>query len=215
MGPLSPHGDSRSAPTFPTRDPHPPWPFTNGQGELADEPRLRMLVAEALGVNPEQLTAEVSLTDDLAADSLDLLELALLVEAEFGVSLPRRRLERMRSYGDLIEAVAAALGGRRRPPLPRPKPAFVRTRVVPAAASRGAFERAGELTPYAVENIAEDVVRAGRGARLEVTVPASTDDAGAAAILEQLSWLAERDVKVSLRRDPRWVPATRASVRAA
>ena len=142
-------------------------------------------------------------------------ELALLVEAEFGVSLPRRRFERMRSYGDLIEALAAALRSRRRPPLPRPRPAFVRTRVVAAAVSRGAFERAGELTPYAVENIAEDVVRAGRGARLEVTVPASTDDAAVAAILEQLSGLADRDVKVNLRRDPHWIPAARASVRAA
>jgi hypothetical protein len=143
-------------------------------------------------------------------------ELALLVEAEFGFSLPRRRFELMRSYGDLIEAVAAALGSRRGPaPIACTRPAFVRTRVVPAAASRGAFERAGELTPYAVENIAKDVVLAGRGARLEVTVPAGTNDAGAAAIFEQLSALADRGVKVSLRRDPHWIPAARASVRAA
>ena len=38
------------------------------------EPRVRRVVAEHLGVNPEELTRDVSLTDDLAADSLDLLE---------------------------------------------------------------------------------------------------------------------------------------------
>ena len=41
------------------------------------EPRVRRVVAEQLGVNVEELTPEVSLTDDLAADSLDLLELTL------------------------------------------------------------------------------------------------------------------------------------------
>src|SRR5437870_6798472 len=40
------------------------------------EPRIRRLVAEYLGVSAEVLTPEVSLTDDLAADSLDLVECA-------------------------------------------------------------------------------------------------------------------------------------------
>jgi len=41
--------------------------------ELRVEPRLRRVVADNLGVALEDLTPEVSLTDDLAADSLDLL----------------------------------------------------------------------------------------------------------------------------------------------
>jgi hypothetical protein len=43
------------------------------------EPRVRRVVADNLGVTLD-LTAEVSLTDDLAADSLDVLELALVLE---------------------------------------------------------------------------------------------------------------------------------------
>ncbi len=52
------------------------------------EPRVRRLVAHCLGVGVGQLAPEVSLTDDLAADSLDLVELAITLEAEFGIVVP-------------------------------------------------------------------------------------------------------------------------------
>src|SRR5882724_10343192 len=61
------------------------------------EPRVRRVVAEQLGVNIEELTPDVSLTDDLAADSLDLLELTLALETEFGVVVSESALERVRS----------------------------------------------------------------------------------------------------------------------
>src|SRR3989449_479577 len=72
------------------------------------EPRLRGVVAERLGVGPEELRPDVSLTDDLAADSLDLIDLGLALEAECGVVLRRRALESVRTYGDLLAAVAGA-----------------------------------------------------------------------------------------------------------
>src|SRR2546429_1363975 len=56
------------------------------------EPRLRGVVAERLGVGPEDLQPDVSLTDDLAADSLDLIDVGLALEAECGVVLRRRAL---------------------------------------------------------------------------------------------------------------------------
>ena len=68
------------------------------------EPRLRCLVADNLGVGVEELAPEVSLTDDLAADSLGLLNVALALEAEFGIVVPDRMLERVRTYGDLVHA---------------------------------------------------------------------------------------------------------------
>ena len=73
------------------------------------EPRVRRVVAEQLGVNVEELTPEVSLTDDLAADSLDLLELTLALEAEFGIVVSESALERVRTYGDLRATVHALL----------------------------------------------------------------------------------------------------------
>src|SRR5437762_2295625 len=123
----SPHG-----PPAPRRLPVPRggpemWPavFSNDI-----EPRARGIVAERLGVGPEELRPDVSLADELAVDSLDLIDLALALEAEWGVVLRRRALESVRTYGDLLAAVAAAprRGARRA----RVSPIFARARVVPA-----------------------------------------------------------------------------------
>src|ERR1041384_4169484 len=63
--------------------------------------QLRPIVADALGVAADELTADVLLVDDLAADSLDLLELVLAAETEFDVTIPERALVDVRTYGDL------------------------------------------------------------------------------------------------------------------
>src|SRR2546422_7286863 len=69
--------------------------------ELFVERSCRRLVADHLGVGVEQLVAGVSLREDLAADSLDLVELAMALEAKFGIVVPERLLDRVRTYGDL------------------------------------------------------------------------------------------------------------------
>ncbi len=81
----------------------------------AVQSRVQELVAEQLGVDVETVVPRVSLTDDLAADSLDLLELALVLESQFAIALPRPAVEQVRSIGDLVDAVMASLDGRERP----------------------------------------------------------------------------------------------------
>ncbi len=173
------------------------------------EPRVRRVVAEQLGVNVEELTPEVSLTDDLAADSLDLLELTLALEAEFGIVVSESAIERVRTYGDLRATVHALLHRRHE--------AGVRAGVTPlegwarVVSSRGEaggeIQRAGLLTPYTAETIAEDALRAGRGARLEVAVPPDVSDAGLAALQDEFAWLGARGVQVSVRRDQHLGPS--------
>ena len=68
------------------------------------EARVRRVVADSLGVEAHDLVSSVSLADDLAADSLDLVELALDLEAELGVAIPERTLDDVRTFGDLVEA---------------------------------------------------------------------------------------------------------------
>jgi len=75
--------------------------------EASLEPRLRGIVADLLGVGPEQLAPHVSLTDDLAADSLDLVEIALAIETELRIEIPQRAIEKVRTYGDLVQAALA------------------------------------------------------------------------------------------------------------
>jgi len=167
------------------------------------EPRIRRLVADYLGVSADELTPEVSLTDDLAADSLDLVELALALEGEFGIEVPERAIDEVRTYGDLVEtAVALTRGQRARETSGAGAPPLVWSRVVPAGmAATSGLQRADELTPYSAEEIADDALRAGRGARLEVTVPAATSDAGVAWVQDQFAWLGKRGVNVSVHRD--------------
>src|SRR5438093_13433166 len=69
------------------------------------EARVQKVVAAQLGVGTEELTPDVSLSDDLAADSLDLVELGFAFAAELGLNLPERLLPRIRTYGDLLHAI--------------------------------------------------------------------------------------------------------------
>lgn len=81
-------------------------------------------------------------------------------------------------------------------------PSFVRTRVTaPPGGSAGMLERVTWLTPYAAEEIAQEASRAGPGARLEVTVPATTSDDGVAAVESLFGWLREKHVSVVIDRD--------------
>jgi acyl carrier protein len=168
------------------------------------EPHVRRLVAERLGVGVEELVSDVSLRDDLAADSLDLVELAMALEGEFAIVVPERVLEEVRTYGDLVHTTSLLIRARCEAEARGAEPPErVWMRIVPAGdGSSGTLERTGWLTPYTAETIAEDAVAAGRGARLEVTVAASAT-AGFARVQRQFAPLAARGVQVTVRRDDR------------
>ena len=62
---------------------------------------LQALAAEILGIDPDRVQLDVSFQRDLAADSLDLVELIAAVEDKYDVELPEDELEDMKSVGDL------------------------------------------------------------------------------------------------------------------
>ena len=68
---------------------------------------LQELAAEILGVEPEQVQLNVSFQRDLAADSLDLVELIAAVEDKYDVELPEEQLEQMKNVGDLWQFLEA------------------------------------------------------------------------------------------------------------
>ncbi|MCI5934151.1 MAG: acyl carrier protein [Lachnospiraceae bacterium] len=67
--------------------------------------KMRELIVEGLGVDAEKVTAEASFKDDLGADSLDLFELVMSFEEEFGVSIPSEELEKMNTVGDVMNYI--------------------------------------------------------------------------------------------------------------
>ena len=69
------------------------------------ELRVRFIVAQQLGVDEAQLAFETSLVEDLAADSLDLVELALTLETEFGIVVGPSSFDAVRTYGDLAATI--------------------------------------------------------------------------------------------------------------
>jgi acyl carrier protein len=168
------------------------------------ESRVRRVVSDHLGVRPEELASDVLLVDTLAADSLDLVELGLALETEFDIAIPDPVLDGVRSYGDLVDAVYTLV--RKRPQVAAnaraaAPPAQVWARVVRAQAGTSDLQRTGWLTPYTAEEIVEDALRAGRGARLELSVSTTVNDAGLSQLQARFAWLADRGVQVDIRRD--------------
>ena len=66
-----------------------------------DFKELQDLAGEILGIEPDQVQLDKSFAKDLAADSLDLVELIAAVEDKYDVELPEDELERMKVIGDL------------------------------------------------------------------------------------------------------------------
>jgi acyl carrier protein len=91
----------------------------SGRTYRAVEPHVGQLVAHHLGVGLEELDRGTSLRQDLAVDSLDLMELALEIESRFGIDMPDRLLARVHSYGDLVDATVRLIKQRRAVASPR------------------------------------------------------------------------------------------------
>jgi acyl carrier protein len=67
------------------------------------EARVREIIINELGVEPEKVTDDASFVEDLGADSLDTVELVMAFEEEFGVDIPDEDAEQMRTVGDAIK----------------------------------------------------------------------------------------------------------------
>ncbi len=66
------------------------------------EARVREIIVNELGVEPDKVTDNASFVEDLGADSLDTVELVMAFEEEFGVDIPDEDAEQMRTVGDAI-----------------------------------------------------------------------------------------------------------------
>jgi acyl carrier protein len=71
--------------------------------ETAD--RVKKIVVEHLGVDSEKVTEEASFIDDLGADSLDIVELVMAFEEEFGVEIPDDAAEKITTVKDAIDYI--------------------------------------------------------------------------------------------------------------
>ena len=76
--------------------------------ETAD--RVKKIVVEHLGVEGDKVTEDASFIDDLGADSLDIVELVMAFEEEFGVEIPDDAAEKITTVRDAIEYIDSNKG---------------------------------------------------------------------------------------------------------
>jgi acyl carrier protein len=67
--------------------------------------RVKDIVVEQLGVNPDEVTEGASFIDDLGADSLDTVELVMALEEEFDAEIPDEDAENIKTVGDAIKYI--------------------------------------------------------------------------------------------------------------
>lgn len=70
--------------------------------ELPVDERVRELICEQLSVSPDEVTSEATFVGDLSADSLDMVELMMALEEQFGIDISEDQAERIQTVGDAV-----------------------------------------------------------------------------------------------------------------
>ena len=69
--------------------------------------KVKEIINDTLSCGEDIITMDAVLIDDLGADSLDLFELVMSMEEEFGVEIPSEDLEKIATVGDVIDYLKA------------------------------------------------------------------------------------------------------------
>jgi acyl carrier protein len=73
--------------------------------EKTIEQRVKEIIVEQLGVKADQVTPEAKFIEDLGADSLDIVELIMALEEEFGYEIPDEEAEKLLNVGDVTKYI--------------------------------------------------------------------------------------------------------------
>lgn len=74
------------------------------------EAKVKEIITDKLGVEESQITPEASFTNDLGADSLDIVELVMGFESEFNISIPDEDAEKIGTVGDAVSYLKEKVG---------------------------------------------------------------------------------------------------------
>jgi len=69
------------------------------------EGKVKSIIVEQLGVDDDEVTLDASFTDDLGADSLDIVELVMAFEEEFGIEIPDEEAENIATVRQAVEYI--------------------------------------------------------------------------------------------------------------
>ncbi len=74
---------------------------------MAVAEKVKNIIVEQLGVDGDEVTTSASFTDDLGADSLDIVELVMAFEEEFGIEIPDEDSEKISKVEDAVSYIEA------------------------------------------------------------------------------------------------------------
>ena len=72
---------------------------------MSVEEKVKSIIVEQLGVDEEEVTPQASFVEDLNADSLDLVELIMSLEEEFGMEISDEDAEKIQKVSDAVEYI--------------------------------------------------------------------------------------------------------------
>ncbi|MBP1587263.1 MAG: acyl carrier protein [Clostridia bacterium] len=67
--------------------------------------KVKAIIAEQLNIDADKITMESSIIEDLGADSLDVVELVMALEENFGVEIPDDEAEKINTIGDIVNYI--------------------------------------------------------------------------------------------------------------
>ena len=67
--------------------------------------KIKEILAEQLDADADEMTMDTNIARDLGADSLDVVELLMSIEDEFGVEIPDEEIEKLRTVGDVVNYI--------------------------------------------------------------------------------------------------------------
>lgn len=73
---------------------------------MSVESKVKEIIAEQLGINEDDISADSSLTDDLGADSLDIVEVVMALEEEFETEISDAEVDALDTVTDFVEFVS-------------------------------------------------------------------------------------------------------------
>lgn len=69
--------------------------------------KVKEIIVDQLDVDEDKVTLEASITEDLGADSLDIVDLVMSFEDEFGIEIPDDEVENVKTVGDIVKIIEA------------------------------------------------------------------------------------------------------------
>lgn len=74
-------------------------------------PKVKDVLVACFGLQPDEIKAEHELGEDLGADSLDVVEMWMALEDEFGIEFPDHEVEGFKTVGQVVDYVLSKTGG--------------------------------------------------------------------------------------------------------